>query len=140
MNDKQQSVSPGRWLFETGRRAAELVENAAEKILSAADPAPSEQNRREPTNDAPQGDTGMVLASEELVADYRRPGKHLGEIDHLLSERRRVRRSRFRHRGYLLLATGSGVRATGATSSAPPRTHRASTGQDQDSAVTCWYG
>ena len=22
----------------------------------------------------------------------------------------------------------------------PPRTHRASTGQDQDSAVTCWYG
>ena len=77
MNDKQQSVSPGRWLFETGRRAAELVENAAEKILSAADPAPSEQNRREPTNDAPQGDTGMVLASEELVADYRRPGKHL---------------------------------------------------------------
>ena len=39
------------------------------------------------------------------------------QLDHLLSERRRVRRSRFRHRGYLLLATGSGVRATGATSS-----------------------
>ena len=38
------------------------------------------------------------------------------QLDHLLSERRRVRRSRFRHRGYLLLATGSGVRETGATS------------------------
>ena len=40
------------------------------------------------------------------------------QLDHLLSERPRVRRSRFRHRGYLLLATGSGVRETGATSSA----------------------
>ena len=45
------------------------------------------------------------------------PGRTSGpnQLDHLLSERRRVRRSGFRHRGYLLLATGSGVRGNGAT-------------------------
>ena len=37
------------------------------------------------------------------------------QIDHLLPELRRIRRSRFRHREHLLLPTGSGVRKIGST-------------------------
>ena len=54
---------------------------------------------------------------DEIPRHRSRPtGKHRHPLDHLLPEYRRVRRPRFRRRGYLLLARGSGVHGIGSTS------------------------
>ena len=56
----------------------------------------------------------------ELPSQLSRCTSGPNQLDHLLSECRRVRRSRLRHRGLLLLAKRIGVHGTGATPGSIP--------------------